>query len=118
MSTAAIAHDLDQLRRAVGDAQLTYLGTSYGSFLGATYANLFPGKVRALAVDSTIDPQAWTDHASHTAPRRPIFLRMGADLGAAAILDQFLALCGATTTARCAFSAAWARRRPGTSSTG
>ncbi|MEI5135067.1 alpha/beta hydrolase [Streptomyces libani] len=105
MSTADIAHDLDRLRRAVGDTQLTYLGTSYGSFLGATYANLFPGKVRALAVDSTIDPQAWTDHASHTAPRRPIFLRMGADLGAAAILDRFLALCGATTTARCAFSA-------------
>ncbi|MGW7578419.1 alpha/beta hydrolase [Streptomyces sp. NPDC054765] len=103
--TADTARDLDRLRQAVGDPQLTYLGISYGSFLGATYANLFPGKVRALALDSNIDPQAWTDHAAHRAPRLPVFLRMGADLGAAATLDRFLALCGATTTDRCAFSA-------------
>ncbi|MFF4352023.1 alpha/beta hydrolase [Streptomyces sp. NPDC001530] len=105
VSTADTARDLDQLRQAVGDPQLTYFGISYGSYLGATYANLYPGKVRAMTIDSNIDPQAWTNHASNDAPRLPIFLRMGADLGLAGILDQFLALCGSTTTARCAFSA-------------
>ena len=44
MSTANVARDMDLLRRAVGDAKLTYAGYSYGSYLGATYANLFPGK--------------------------------------------------------------------------
>ncbi|MEV6653331.1 alpha/beta hydrolase [Streptomyces sp. NPDC051219] len=105
VSTADTARDLDQLRQAVGDPQLTYLGISYGTFLGATYANLFPAKIRAMALDSNIDPQAWTDHASNEEPRLSTFLRMGSDLGAAGILDQFLALCGSTTTARCAFSA-------------
>ncbi|MEU9472407.1 alpha/beta fold hydrolase [Streptomyces avermitilis] len=105
VSTADTARDLDQLRQAVGDPQLSYLGTSYGSFLGATYANLFPGKVRAMTLDSNIDPLAWTNHASDSDPRLPLFLRMGTDLGAAATLDRFLALCGSTTTDRCAFSA-------------
>jgi pimeloyl-ACP methyl ester carboxylesterase len=105
VSTADTARDLDQLRQSVGDPRLTYLGVSYGSFLGATYANLFPGKVRAMTLDSTVDPRAWTNHASRSEPRLPTFLRMGSDLGAAATLDRFLALCGSTTTARCVFSA-------------
>ncbi|QIY56207.1 alpha/beta hydrolase [Streptomyces sp. RPA4-5] len=105
VSTADTARDLDGLRQAVGEPQLSYLGVSYGTFLGATYANLFPGNVRAMVLDSTIDPRAWTNHGSREAPRLPTFLRMGSDLGAAATLDQFLSHCGATTTARCAFSA-------------
>ncbi|MGY4907753.1 alpha/beta fold hydrolase [Streptomyces sp. 900116325] len=59
VSTADTAHDLDLLRQAVGDPRLTYLGTSYGTILGATYAKPFPGKVRAMVLDSNIDPQAW-----------------------------------------------------------
>jgi pimeloyl-ACP methyl ester carboxylesterase len=51
-----VARDLDQLRRALGDAQLTYVGLSYGTLLGATYADLFPTHVRALALDGAIDP--------------------------------------------------------------
>lgn len=113
VSTADTARDLDQLRRAVGDPQLTYLGVSYGTILGATYANLFPGTVRAMVLDSNIDPAAWTDHASPGATTLPTFLRMGTDLGAAATLDRFLALCGSTAASPavagsatgCAFSA-------------
>ncbi|MGW7408624.1 alpha/beta hydrolase [Streptomyces sp. NPDC054833] len=105
VSTADTARDLDQLRRAVGEPRLTYLGISYGTFLGATYANLFPGKVRAMVLDSNIDPQAWTNHASNEEPELPVFLRMGSDRGAAATLDQFLTLCGSTPIDACAFSA-------------
>ena len=44
MSTANVARDLDLLRQAVDDEKLTYAGYSYGSFLGTTYASLFPDK--------------------------------------------------------------------------
>lgn len=56
MSTVAVAHDLDRIRRAVGDRQLTYLGYSYGSFIGTTYAELFPDKIRAMVLDGPVDP--------------------------------------------------------------
>lgn len=56
-----VARDLDQLRAAVGDAGLSYLGLSYGSLLGATYADLFPTRVRAMALDGILDPALPTD---------------------------------------------------------
>jgi pimeloyl-ACP methyl ester carboxylesterase len=59
MSTADVVRDLDVLRQAVGDRRLTYLGFSYGSYLGNTYANLFPDKVRALVIDGVLDPRLW-----------------------------------------------------------
>ncbi|WP_329214670.1 alpha/beta hydrolase [Streptomyces sp. NBC_00683] len=104
VSTADTARDLDQLRRSVGEPQLNYYGISYGTILGATYANLFPGKVRAMTLDSNIGPRAWTNDASDDA-RLTTFLRVGSDRSAAATLDKFLDLCGSATTARCAFSA-------------
>jgi pimeloyl-ACP methyl ester carboxylesterase len=54
-STADTARDLDVLRKAVGDQKLTYLGFSYGTFLGTTYAALFPNKFRALVLDGPLD---------------------------------------------------------------
>ena len=60
MSTADVARDLDLLRQAVGDRKLTYLGFSYGSYLGNTYANLFPHNVRALVIDGVLDPRLWS----------------------------------------------------------
>jgi pimeloyl-ACP methyl ester carboxylesterase len=60
MSTANVARDLDQLRQAVGDMELTYAGVSYGTMIGQTYANMFPSKVRALIIDGVLDPIAWT----------------------------------------------------------
>lgn len=60
MGTADVARDLDLLRQAVGDQRLNYLGYSYGSFIGNTYANLFPKKVRAMVIDGVLDPKLWS----------------------------------------------------------
>jgi pimeloyl-ACP methyl ester carboxylesterase len=57
-NTVATARDMDRLREALGDRQLTYLGYSYGTTLGSTYAELFPDKVRALVLDAAVDPHA------------------------------------------------------------
>ncbi|RKR90984.1 alpha/beta hydrolase family protein [Micromonospora pisi] len=56
-STEQAARDMDAIRAAVGDEKLTYLGYSYGTLLGATYAQLFPRNVRALVLDGAVDPQ-------------------------------------------------------------
>ena len=56
MATAYVARDLDAIRRAVGDRQLTYLGFSYGSTIGLTYAEQFPAQVRAMVLDGPVDP--------------------------------------------------------------
>ncbi|WP_448619286.1 alpha/beta hydrolase [Geodermatophilus sp. URMC 65] len=55
VSTANVARDMDALRAAVGDEQLTYLGYSYGTFLGATFASLFPDRYRAMVLDGALD---------------------------------------------------------------
>lgn len=56
LSTDAVARDLDLLRASVGDDALTYLGFSYGTLIGARYAELFPDRIRAMALDGGIDP--------------------------------------------------------------
>lgn len=55
-NTVDTARDMNRLREALGDEQLTYLGYSYGTTLGSTYAELFPDKVRALVLDAAVDP--------------------------------------------------------------
>jgi pimeloyl-ACP methyl ester carboxylesterase len=57
-STEQAARDMDAVRAAVGDPKLSYLGYSYGSLLGAVYAQLFPTRVRAMVLDGAIDPTA------------------------------------------------------------
>jgi pimeloyl-ACP methyl ester carboxylesterase len=47
---------MDMLRAALGDSRLTFVGKSYGTYLGAWYAQLFPGRVRALVLDGAVDP--------------------------------------------------------------
>jgi pimeloyl-ACP methyl ester carboxylesterase len=56
VGTRDAARDLDVLRAALGDRQLTYLGFSYGTRLGSTYAEDFPQNVRALVLDGALDP--------------------------------------------------------------
>jgi len=60
MSTADVARDMDLLRRAVGDRKLTYLGFSYGTYLGNTYATLFPRNIRAMVIDVLLARRLWS----------------------------------------------------------
>jgi pimeloyl-ACP methyl ester carboxylesterase len=54
--TRDVARDLDILRAALGDPGLTFLGFSYATRIGETYAEQFPSKVRAMVLDGAIDP--------------------------------------------------------------
>jgi pimeloyl-ACP methyl ester carboxylesterase len=60
-NTAESARDMDQIRRAVGDSKLNYLGFSYGTELGAVYAHLFPTSIRAMVLDGAVDPATLGD---------------------------------------------------------
>lgn len=92
MSTANAARDLDRLRQAVGDEQLTYYGLSYGSMLGQTYANMFQDRFRALAIDGVMDPIAWTTGAPGEEDL-PVTTRLRSDIGAQDTLGEFFRLC-------------------------
>jgi pimeloyl-ACP methyl ester carboxylesterase len=59
VSTASVARDVDLIRRALGERRITYVGFSYGTFLGATYASLFPGNYRAMVLDGPVDADAY-----------------------------------------------------------
>ncbi|WP_159327246.1 alpha/beta hydrolase [Streptomyces tendae] len=56
VSTVEAARDTDVLRAVLGDEKLTYVGASYGTFLGATYAGLFPDRTGRLVLDGAMDP--------------------------------------------------------------
>jgi pimeloyl-ACP methyl ester carboxylesterase len=90
------ARDMDVLRAALGERQLTYYGASYGTYLGAKYAQLFPTRIRAMVLDGALDPSQ-----SATAENRVQANGFQTDL------DDFLTSCtskpncplGATTAA-------------------
>ena len=91
VSTANVARDMDALRAAVGDRKLTYLGFSYGTFLGATYAALFPRNYRALVLDGPVDAEQYiNDPIADIAEQTAAFEDA---------LDRFLAACKADQTA-------------------
>jgi pimeloyl-ACP methyl ester carboxylesterase len=58
VGTDNVAKDLDALRVAVGDDKINYLGYSYGTRIGAAYAEAYPDKVRAMILDGAVDPNA------------------------------------------------------------
>lgn len=60
VSTVEVAKDMDILRAALGDSTLTYFGASYGTFIGATYAQLFPQRVGRMVLDGALDPSPST----------------------------------------------------------
>jgi pimeloyl-ACP methyl ester carboxylesterase len=102
MSTAEVARDMDVIRRGVGDKRLSYLGFSYGSYLGQVYANLFPDRVRALAIDAVLDPVAWA--GTKATASRPQSDRIRSADGATKALHQILVLCDKAGGQKCRFS--------------
>jgi len=104
VSTADTARDLDLLRQAVGESRLNYLGVSYGTFLGATYANMFPNRVRAVVLDGNINPVSYTNGGNPDAGLTSTSTRIGTPDGSAAVLAQFLKLCARAGVAKCAFA--------------
>ncbi|MET8845871.1 alpha/beta hydrolase [Amycolatopsis sp. NPDC004625] len=93
LSTGTIARDLDRLRAAFGEPKLRYYGKSYGTYLGETYANLFPGRVGSLALDAVDDPARWS-----TGPG-PMSYRLQGFSDAPRALQSFLDACAS----RCPF---------------
>jgi len=90
VSTDHTVRDLDALRAALGDERLTYLGFSYGTYLGAKYAEVYPDRVRALVLDGAIDPSIGAED-----------LQVEQAVGFEGVLDAFLRWCARST--RCAF---------------
>lgn len=95
MSTLNVVRDLDRLRQGVGDAKLNYLGFSYGTLIGATYANVFPKNVGRFIIDGNVDPDQRTNNRVANK-----FVRAG---GFETALAGFLAECDKAGAA-CAFS--------------
>lgn len=90
ISTVDAARDMDAIREALGEDEISYFGWSYGTQLGATWATLFPDTVRAAVLDGAINPttgrvQGLIDQAA----------------GFDSTLDSFLAACSSDED--CAF---------------
>lgn len=66
MSVANVARDLDQIRQALGEQRISYLGYSFGTYLGAVYATLFPQRTDRFVLDSVVGPTGM----DHTWSRR------------------------------------------------
>ncbi|WP_245865931.1 alpha/beta hydrolase [Prauserella marina] len=101
MSTANVARDMDLLRQAIGEQQLSYYGISYGSHLGTVYANLFPDKVGSVVIDAVLDPVEWTEGYRPVDRFAPFSFRLGSHGGAQRALETFLGAC--ENDERCAF---------------
>ena len=96
ISTADTVRDLDHLRQLVGDRKLTYVGLSYGTYLGQTYANMFPDRVRAMMLDGIVDPVRYSKGAES---------RVAGDvIGSDEVFDKFLSLCDKAGPERCALA--------------
>src|SRR3954462_939026 len=93
LSTANGARDLDLLRRAVGDPELSFAGYSYGGLLGLTYANMFPGKVRALLLDGAPDPVQWTTGRAAQDLNTPVTVRLDGGAATSSAFGAFLDAC-------------------------
>lgn len=94
VGTGYVARDLDLIREAVGEQQLSFYGRSFGTFIGTVYADAFPTRVRAMALDGAYDPIAYAERPySYDLPQ---FLALDQAVG------RLLDWCGAEPDA-CAF---------------
>ena len=86
MSTNDVVHDLDLMRAAVGDERLSYLGISYGTYLGAEYLEDFPRNAGHMVLDSAMDPsismtQIHDDNIAHYEYQLDAFVEQWMDTG-------------------------------------
>lgn len=100
VSTANVARDMDAIRASMGDEQLNFIGLSYGTYIVANYANIFPERVRAVVADGVLDPIAWVNKER----RIPFSSRLRSDKGAADTLQEFFRQCEAAEPGNCAFA--------------
>jgi pimeloyl-ACP methyl ester carboxylesterase len=96
MSTEAVVRDLDIMRESVGDKQLNFVGFSYGTLIGSTYANIFPQKSRAIVIDGNVDPQLRLTNGTEYDRQRA----QGFEIA----LDAMLKRCDSAGVAKCAFA--------------
>lgn len=83
VGTEDVAHDMEEIRIALGEDQVNYLGFSYGTYLGAVYAELYPERVRAFVLDGAVDPSLDAETAA-----------LQQSLGFDRQLEEFLDECG------------------------
>ncbi|MDE2897277.1 MAG: alpha/beta fold hydrolase [Chloroflexota bacterium] len=88
LHTAYVARDMDEIRKALGVEQVSYLGFSYGSAVGVWYATLFPDSVRAMVIDAADNP---VDAAANQAERVADALEETAPI--AILLERALTAC-------------------------
>ena len=81
-STEQAARDMDAIRAALGEEKFDYLGYSYGTLLGAVYAQIFPDKIRSMVLDGAVDPQ-----------QSPVESSEGQAMGFERALTNFAAWC-------------------------
>lgn len=103
MSTAEVARDMEMVRRGLGEGKLSYLGFSYGSQLGTTYANMFPSNFRSIAIDGTLSPTAWSGTDANE--NKPLESRLKSGKGAWKAMEKILDECGEVGEDRCMFAA-------------
>ncbi|ANY10129.1 proteinase [Pseudonocardia sp. HH130630-07] len=97
LSTDNVARDMDQVRAAIGEEQITFYGVSYGTVVGPTYATLFPDRVRQMVIDAPVDTELWrTD---------PLALLDDVDRANEATLAAWFDTCRAEGVAACPFGA-------------
>ena len=96
ISMADQVRDLDHLRHLVGDRRLTFFGESNGTLMGQTYANMFPGRVRAMALDGIVDPVSYN--------RGTAAALADGLTDTDEVWDRFLAACEAAGPSRCAMA--------------
>jgi pimeloyl-ACP methyl ester carboxylesterase len=103
VTTANVARDFDLVRQAVGDPKLSYIGFSYGTYLGAVLANLFPDTVRGIVIDGNVDPTQYATGDRQTR-RLPTDSRQISAAGSQATLNAFLDECDRRGPETCAFA--------------
>ncbi|WP_271216948.1 alpha/beta hydrolase [Streptosporangium carneum] len=84
VTTANTARDMDRIRAALGEPKLSYFGLSYGTYLGAVYISMFPGRGDRIVLDSAVDPglvwrDTWRTWNQAVATRLPDLLAFAAE---------------------------------------